>query len=103
MKRIIELEKIQNYQQVKLKANQQQKFAKMIHSLPGTNLEEVVLEYKKHQMSHYRNVGVVMLPKSNPRYEKFSSLMRERIFDELRQQDKYFLNLDEECLKRMTF
>jgi hypothetical protein len=29
--------------------------------------------------------------------------MRDGIFDQLRAEDRYFVNLDEECLKKMTF
>lgn len=44
-----------------------------------------------------------MLPQKSDRYEKFCKIMRERIFEDLKERDDYFVNLDEECLKRMTF
>jgi hypothetical protein len=68
MKRIIVLEKIQNVQNKKLKATQNRTFFKMIENLPSTNLEHIILEYKKHQSSHYKNVGIVFFPQKNPRY-----------------------------------
>ena len=100
MNRILELEKMENGWITKLKATQSKTFRQLTESLPSQNFEELLKGYKKYSMSHYRGVGLIMMPSNNDRYEKFCRIMKSRLMEELREADDYFLDADEECFKR---
>ena len=88
---------------MKLKATQSKAFEKMSNNVESDIYEDVILNYKKHGSSHFRDAGIIFFPNEpNSRYEKFCDLMRSKAFRLLQKSDTEYANMDEECLRRAT-